>query len=343
MTTTVAAQTGKYMEESARILRKAVPQMTALGIPVTPQNYAVWYGYFRADDRALVNAIDALIANGVAFSADVCLGLYNNFIQNNAPEVLENVQLETRLLINGLLNKISQLSKGSAHFQHSMEEFGHQIHITQDTDTLHRLVEGVLVEVDKVIAENATINDSLKSMNDELDSLRSEINELSVVSITDKLTGLYNRRAFEDNLTKVQSLETYGCSLLMVDIDHFKQFNDRWGHSTGDKVLVYVAHQLKMGVKGDDFIARFGGEEFVVILKNTLLENAMLVAESLRSRIANKKLTLGKEQQEVGSVTVSIGVAQSRPQEDPEALFDRADRALYDAKHAGRNQVRSVV
>ncbi|WP_126166921.1 GGDEF domain-containing protein [Shewanella khirikhana] len=334
------ASHSKHLEQSARILRQAVPQMSALGIPVTPENYAVWYQYYLGQDLGLVSAIDSLIANRVAFAQDVCVGLYNNFILNNAPEVLENVQLETVMLINSLLTKISQLSLGSESFQHNIEEFGQQLQHESDPKVLHNLVEQVLVEVDKVITDHASINTSLKSMNDELDHLRSEINELSVISVTDKLTGLYNRRAYEEEITQQLMQDEPKGSLLVIDIDHFKHFNDSWGHNAGDKVLVYVAHNLKMGVKGDDMVARYGGEEFVILLKDTSASNACLVAESLRERIATKKLTLGKEQVDLGKITVSIGVAELRAGESGEALFDRADRALYHAKTSGRNLVK---
>lgn len=316
--------------------------MSALGIPVTPENYAVWYEYYLGQDLALLSAIDQLINNQVPFTADVCLGLYNNFILNNAPEVLENVQLETRMLINGLLSKISQLSTGSESFQHNIEEFGQKIQSEHDPSALHKMVEQVLVEVDKVISDHAAINCSLQSMNQELDSLRAEINDLSVISVTDKLTGLHNRRAYDDEIASLLSQPDPKACLLLVDIDKFKQFNDTWGHGAGDKVLVYVAHNLKMGVKGVDFVARYGGEEFAILLKDTSSANACLVAESLRERIATKKLTLGKEHVDLGKITVSIGVAELKASEDPDELFNRADKALYEAKRAGRNLVKHL-
>lgn len=332
----------KNLEQSARILRQAVPQMSALGVPVTPENYAVWYAYYLGEDFALISAVDQLISNQVAFTPDVCAGLYNNLIINNAPEVLENVQLETRMLINGLLSKISQLSVGSESFQHNIEEFGQKLQVESDPSMLHEMVENVLVEVDKVISDHAAINSSLVSMNEELDHLRSEIDELSVISVTDKLTGLHNRRAYDEEISNLLAEREPKACLLLVDIDKFKQFNDTWGHAAGDKVLVYVAHNLKMGVKGVDFVARYGGEEFAILLKDTSSANACLVAESLRERIATKKLTLGKEHVDLGKITVSIGVAELKAEESAEDLFDRADKALYKAKSAGRNLVKLV-
>ncbi|WP_372872096.1 GGDEF domain-containing protein [Shewanella sp.] len=330
----------KFLDLSASILRQAVPQMSALGIPVTPENYAVWYQYFLGQDLALVSAIEALLSNKVEFNTDVCLGLYNNFVLNKAPEVLENVQLETIMLINSLLSRIGQLSQGSESFQTSIESFGKQLQQDNDPEALHGLVKQVLADVDKVLSDHDLIRDSLRSMREELDHLQNEINELSVISVTDKLTGLHNRRAYEDEVARQLAQDEHKCCLLVIDIDWFKHFNDTWGHNAGDKVLVYVAHNLKMGVKGDDFVARYGGEEFVILLKDTSAANACLVAESLRERIAHKTLKLGKDQVDLGKITVSIGVAELRRHEEPEALFERADKALFQAKKSGRNLIK---
>ncbi len=127
--------------------------------------------------------------------------------------------------------------------------------------------------------------------------------------------------------------------LLMADIDFFKRFNDTHGHPIGDQVLKLVARTLTETLKGRDTPARFGGEEFAVILPQTVLESAVIVAEQIRVRVASRVIKRRDTQQQLGSITLSIGVTQYRPGDTIADLVQRADEALYAAKGAGRNRV----
>ena len=130
--------------------------------------------------------------------------------------------------------------------------------------------------------------------------------------------------------------------LLLIDIDDFKRFNDEFGHLVGDEVLRFVAKKIKETVKGRDFLARFGGEEFAVILPQTSLAGAASVAENIRSFFETMPLRTSATAKEIGVITVSIGVARFRPEESSEELIRRTDKALYAAKSAGRNHVVTV-
>jgi len=160
--------------------------------------------------------------------------------------------------------------------------------------------------------------------------------ELADAASRDSLTGLWNRRHFVDQLEfsrqrKRQHEVDY--SLMILDADNFKQINDQFGHETGDKVLVMLATVLTQRVRGSDSVCRWGGEEFIVLLPQTGLENAQRLAESLRSTIAEQR------RPDLPPVSVSIGVAQHHLEESTESLLRRADTALYQAKAAGRNRV----
>lgn len=160
--------------------------------------------------------------------------------------------------------------------------------------------------------------------------------ELQTLSLTDHLTGLNNRRAFDDTLAleiSRASRNNGSLSLLVIDIDHFKQFNDRFGHSEGDKILQMVGETLKNSSRNYDFAARYGGEEFTVILPNTSVDRARQVAENLRRSIQNIKLSSE-------SISVSIGVAEYTSETDPTSFFNKADKALLIAKNSGRNCVK---
>ena len=125
----------------------------------------------------------------------------------------------------------------------------------------------------------------------------------------------------------------------MADIDHFKNFNDRYGHLTGDQVLRLVAMSVKQNVKGRDIAARYGGEEFVIALPNTALQSAITVADHIRRAVMTKELMRRSNGERLGRVTISIGAAALRPGDTAQLLIDRADKCLYAAKRHGRNRV----
>ncbi|WP_314977801.1 diguanylate cyclase [Campylobacter rectus] len=165
------------------------------------------------------------------------------------------------------------------------------------------------------------------------------INQIADFANKDFLTGVYNRRYFYENMNEYvayaeEHMEPY--VVAMLDIDHFKKINDTYGHNSGDKVLKTLAKKLIDETKGDDLIARFGGEEFCIILKDISNENAVKFFVNLRANIANCKVQLKKEQI---SFTVSIGVAFSRSDYRLDELLELADEALYRAKENGRNRV----
>ncbi|AQS36296.1 diguanylate cyclase (GGDEF) domain-containing protein [Shewanella psychrophila] len=330
-------------ELSAKILRHAVPKMSELNIPVTPVNYAVWYEYYLGINLDLKRAIDGLISNGITFCTEVNDGLHKNFIQEKSPEVIENVQIETQIIINSLFSKVSKLTQGTARLSDTLSDFSQELKQQPDVEVLNTLVNSLVDNIEGVILSNKQMEGSLNTMRDEVSSLKIEMESLNLVAMTDQLTSLNNRRSFEDEVMKhmQEFIQTQSPScLLLIDIDHFKQFNDTHGHLVGDKVLAYVALALKQAVKGTDFVARYGGEEFVILLPNTELTNALVVAEQLRKVIAERKLTIGKDKKlSLGSITVSLGVSALTLSDDRESYFVRADEALYRAKSTGRNRV----
>ncbi len=175
-------------------------------------------------------------------------------------------------------------------------------------------------------------------MRDQLEDARRE-------AMTDALTGIANRKMFDFVLRQcaLDAMEIgEPLSLLMIDIDHFKQFNDTHGHHIGDQVLRLLAAVLKQSVKGQDTPARYGGEEFAVVLPQTTLANAVKLAEAIRVRVSRRSVINRATSQRLGSFTVSIGAAQFRPGEPLRLLVERADHALYAAKHAGRNRVEAA-
>ena len=164
------------------------------------------------------------------------------------------------------------------------------------------------------------------------------------LAITDPLTGLYNiRHFFKLAEIEISKLKRYKktCSCLMIDLDHFKNINDTYGHIVGDKVLIEIGKRIKEGIRDYDILARYGGEEFIILLPDTDLENAIAVAERIRKNIASSEIEINDEVKI--PITVSIGVASANGSDIIlDELIKKADRALYIAKNSGRNKVRYI-
>lgn len=174
----------------------------------------------------------------------------------------------------------------------------------------------------------------VRQLEDDIERMETMLAAKGHLVDTDALTGLANRRALEARMPDICNAQPGRVSLLMVDIDHFKEINDRLGHGAGDRALRIVAEQLQAALRPGDFLARYGGEEFVAILEAGS-EEAMLVAERLRERLERTRF---RSQDQPVRVTLSCGVATVQAGDTPGSVFDRADRALYQAKRAGRNR-----
>jgi diguanylate cyclase len=200
-------------------------------------------------------------------------------------------------------------------------------------------VEAISLTIERLATLNATLQEQLVDARSELESQREQVESTMEEARRDALTGLANRRAFDEFLAKCareRERRKAPVTLLMLDVDHFKKVNDRHGHPTGDSVLRGLAHVLAREVRDSDLIARYGGEEFAAVLVGSDIDEAMGVAERIRNAVASSLFRTKKTQLKG---TVSIGVTAVQPGEDPAAIVDRADAALYRSKDAGRNCV----
>ncbi|KAF8818673.1 PleD family two-component system response regulator [Rickettsia endosymbiont of Cardiosporidium cionae] len=173
------------------------------------------------------------------------------------------------------------------------------------------------------------------------DQLKQEINESFNLSTKDGLTGVFNRRYFDSYISSlIQDCKQLraNLSIIMIDIDDFKEVNDKYGHQSGDAILQQLISNIADNIRVTDLLARYGGEEFIIVLDQTLLDEAVKVADNIRNIISNTKFILPKDNIEI-SKTISIGIAQYRHQESLISFIDRADSALYQAKFLGKNRL----
>lgn len=311
-----------------------------------PENYAVWFYYASGRDPELVREIEHAIAHKVPFTNETCGYLYNKFVvgpANPQQKTVDDATDNAQKILSEMMAVAGGISGEAKNYNKSLDVYMHQIGKNIDHPDV-RAVFKDLVATTAAFKENSEETaKKLEESTKEIETLRKNLEQVNAANQRDFLTGVYNRKTFEqffdEHMTAIKA-KPYDMCLLMLDIDHFKKFNDTYGHLLGDEVLKIVAHALTNTLKGRDIVARFGGEEFVIILPETPLDIAVKVADMIRSNISSKELKQRNTGETYGTITVSIGVAALRPGKDTlPSLIKRADEALYRSKREGRNRV----
>ena len=321
---------------------KAMQLMHEHEIPPPPSNFLVWYECCRGSEPQLKKALDILLSNHAHFTPERNEEIYTRFFVAS-DEVAEVVNAGAALerQIGKVRQSVEQASQDQGEYGSKLAGYSDDLG-AMGPEQVKGLVGEMLQETESVVEKSRVLEQDLATATQEIEELRTSLSLVRAEALTDGLTGLANRKYFDQRLRDeaAQAMESGAdLTLFLLDIGHFKAFNDTYGHTVGDSVLKVVARTMKDGVKGQDPAARYGGEEFAVILPNTKLEAAAVVAEQLRVRMAGAELKDTKSGKSFGSVTFSIGVAQYRLGEPLGDLVDRADTGLYRAKEKGRNRV----
>ena len=327
---------------SRQILGKAVPKMTELGIPTTLQNLTVWYEYCAGLNRELVAVIAGLLQRGEAFDKALNRKLYHRFFRDQFEQQLAKIREAIHAIVHDMGSQLLEISQDVDHYDQVLADVEQDLGQECEIESLRRIVSTLIAETRKIKDGNRNMAETISLMSEKISGLHDNLEQISNEALTDSLTGVLNRRGFEERLQQfIDERDKYhnGFTLVMLDIDHFKRFNDKYGHLVGDKVLRHVGSIIMKNIKGRDIAARIGGEEFALLLGNTNYRGGITVAESIRQALAEQSLTTGEAKEPVGRVTVSAGVASAKAQDSKVVLMDRADACLYVAKRQGRNRV----
>jgi len=332
----------KLIEEINSYVRLALPLMSKHKVLVTPRNYAVWYKYVSGSNDELRKTIDAMFEKREEFSEEKNETLYQRFCAEKDENELRKLGKDLQGVLLTILNGVKGLSGQTEKYESFVSESIGNLSEDASVHQIRNVVSEIIVETKGIGTFGKAIQQNLKETKKELEMVREKFEQAKNESLVDFLTGVANRKALDEILDKCAGEATSDKNdlcLLMIDIDHFKIFNDEFGHIVGDEVLKFVTSKIKEVVRGRDILARFGGEEFVVILPQTPLKGAVIVAENIRSFFARAKLESVATSEKLGVITVSVGAACYRPGEPLETFINRSDQALYFAKNTGRNRV----
>ena len=328
----------------ADIAKKVIVITAEKSVPLTPENYHVWFEYFLGTNQELTAAIDELIAANVRFSQEINERLYDTYLNRNKHELLQEVQRETQKIFTNIFRATLSTNDLASDYSDKLGKYSTALTDANDLTQIQNVIEELIQDTNQMAEVSRHLNQQLEEATSQIQTLSKQLEETKREVLLDALTGLSNRKAFDKKIDELcdKFNKTDGFfSVIMLDIDFFKKVNDLHGHQIGDEVLRIVGSQLKENLKGKDFPARYGGEEFIVLLPNTKMDKARMVAEQIRENISQKRLKIKKTGQPIGNVTVSVGVSEIRAGDTATSVVERADAALYVAKNSGRNNVKT--
>lgn len=322
----------------------AVGHLRKNEIPAYPRNYELWYTYAAGFNHALNKTVNDIIRQrGKITNAEV-MKIYDQFIApTRVGERIDEVGGRLSQEIDGVAGMIDASMANTSGYSSSLGFAQTALADAKEPGAVKTIVNSLINATQLTEATNRKLETQLEESRKQIAELQESLEAIRYESLVDDLTTLANRKHFDQSLDRMLiEAEATGVpfSVLFTDIDHFKKFNDTFGHQTGDQVLRLVALAVKQNIKGQDVACRYGGEEFAVLLPHTGVGQSTIVAEHIREAVFSKELVKRSTGENLGRITISIGISEWRPGDNAGALVERADMALYAAKNGGRNQVR---
>jgi len=325
------------------LAKTAFALMNECEITPTPDNFELFYNYASGSNSEVGKVIDTYISERRPFTHSVLDELRRRSLHSaRAIEAIDTASTNAMATLSAVLEKIEAAGRDAGDYGRTLSRASGELGADQSPEELKKFVDTLIAATQAMEERAVTLESELQRSSNEVNALKTQLEDVRKESLTDGLTSVSNRKAFDQEIAAaLEEARRTGkpVSLVMCDIDHFKKFNDTWGHQTGDQVLKLVANCLSENVKGRDMVARFGGEEFIIVLRQTSLDDATLLAEQIRGYVQSKHLVKKSSGDVLGLLTVSMGVASSADFDSPASLIQRADVCLYRAKNTGRNRV----
>jgi diguanylate cyclase len=336
--------TGQHECRRSLALAEAVlSSLREIGLAPTPRNYEIWYTHALKENGALSRDIDTLLAAGGAPAEADLERLYGaHFGAGRILGQVETIGTGLNARLGDVIGLIAAALGMTSTYGDCLDAASRGLTSTDDPAALVTAVRALATATLEMRQDSLKLKARLDGAMREISELQQGLQTIRMESRIDPLTELGNRKHFDETMNDaVRCARERGepLSLLMIDIDHFKSFNDTYGHATGDQVLRLVAATLKHNIKGQGAAARYGGEEFAIVLPNIALEQAATVGDQVRRAVMARELKKKSTGEVIGRITISVGVAALLPYDSKETFIERADNYLYAAKRGGRNRV----
>jgi diguanylate cyclase len=325
------------------LARQAMQVMESQHVWPTPLNYEIFLHCVEDPECPLAKEIARLASIGEAITEIVAEELAASYL----PKARLNDQIrdagdQLSKELEAVSAAIDTAQKSSSNYGQTLADVSKELSTSEMPPALQTLVQTLSSATRQVQRENKTLEKQLKESTSEVNKLREHLEQVRRDATTDALTNLANRKAFDDELERAcaeAAATGQPLTLAVIDIDHFKGFNDTWGHQTGDQVIRYVASVIGRMAAPPRFAARYGGEEFGLIFPGESAAMVRKTLDEIREEVCSRTLRRRSTHEELGAVSVSAGFAERHTGESGHSLMERADQALYESKRTGRNRV----
>lgn len=329
------------LENSFKHLKNTIPLMLKHKIPAVPLNYALWYTYASNESESLNETLDHALQRNLPISDSKTRDLYRKHVADEQDVDVWELRHSLESMVIELSQSVQDTRSETRNFKSTMDTCMDDLAKVEreglSMEEVMDLVRTLVSQTKQIRGSTLSFSTALNDAEREITRLRNQLEQSQQAALYDALTGLCNRRYFDEELA-AYAMRPNMC-LILADLDHFKKINDTHGHVMGDLVLKASAKKLQAACREGAQAFRFGGEEFAIIVPNNKLSVARQIAETMRRSIEKIGVRDKRTSEVLGGISASFGIAEMKAGMNPLALIEAADKQLYEAKNLGRNRV----